>query len=145
MSDDLRFWHHHGGVSVSDLETAIDWYGRVLGFKVERRFTIPTIPAQVAIVVNGDLRMELFEVPGAAALPPDRRTPDLDVRTHGNKHVSFVVKDVDAFAAELARRDADIVWVRKFEHGANIFIRDMGGNLIEFVQDRPPTGTSAQL
>ncbi len=141
----LQFWHHHGGVSVPDLEAAVDWYGRVLGFSVERRFPIPNIPAQVAMIINGDLRMELFESPGAAPLPEDRRTPDLDIRTHGNKHVSFVVGNVDTFAAELERRGADIVWVKRFAHGASIFIRDLAGNLIEFVEDAPPAGRPAQL
>ena len=33
-----EFTFHHGGVSVPSLDEAIDWYGRVLGFAVEKRF-----------------------------------------------------------------------------------------------------------
>lgn len=142
---DLQFWHHHGGVSVPDLDAAIAWYSDVLGFSVEGRFHIPTIPADVAMMVNGDLRMELFEVPGAASLPEDRRIPDHDLQTHGNKHVSFLVRDIDSFGEELKRRGADIVWIKKFDHGANIFLRDNSGNLIEFVQGAPPTGRASTL
>jgi len=142
---DLIFWHHHGGVSVPNLDEAIAWYGDKLGFRVEARFPIPPIPAEVAMIVNGDLRMELFEVPDAAPLPDDRRQPNLDVKTHGNKHVSFAVANVERFAEELKRRDVDIVWVRRFEFGANIFIRDMAGNLIEFVEGPPPTGVASRL
>lgn len=141
----LTFGFHHGGVSVPDLEESIDWYKSVLGFEVERRFPIPAIPAEVAIIRNGDLRMELFEVPGASALPEERREPDSDNRTHGNKHVAFTIGDVDAFSKELKNRNADIVWVKKFPHGANIFIRDNSGNLIEFVEEPMPTGVGGKL
>jgi methylmalonyl-CoA/ethylmalonyl-CoA epimerase len=131
----LEFSHHHGGVSVPDLEASIRWYAAVLDFAVERRFEIPAIPAKVAMICRGPLRMELFEVPGAAPLPPDRRQPNLDVRTHGNKHVAFAVANVDTFAEELKRRGADIVFVAHHPFGSNIFIRDNAGNLIEFVQE----------
>jgi len=135
MNQRLEFWHHHGGISVPDLDATIGWWRVTLGFEVERRFHIPTIPADVAMLRNGPLRIELFQVQGAAALPKDRTMPDTDVRTHGNKHVSFAVRSVREFAAELQRRGADIVWVREMAHGSNIFIRDNAGNLIEFVQE----------
>jgi len=135
MSDPLEFWHHHGGVSVPDLDAAITWWHDVLGFALERRFPIPTIPAEVAMLRNGPLHIELFAVTGAKPLPAERRLPDTDVHTHGNKHVSFAVHNVREFADELRRRGADIVWVREMPHGSNIFIRDNAGNLIEFVQE----------
>lgn len=137
---DLEFWHHHGGVSIPDLEAALEWWDRVLGFKLLYRSPIPNVPCEMAMVANGALHMELFEVPGAVPPPYDRRQPDADLKVHGNKHVSFAVRDVDVFAAELRRRGADIVWVKHFPNDrANIFIRDPFGNLIEFVQgDKPP-------
>jgi methylmalonyl-CoA/ethylmalonyl-CoA epimerase len=144
MSGTLEFWHHHGGVSVPDLNAAVAWWHDVLGFELERRFSIPPIPAEVAMLRNGPLYVELFEVPGARPLPPERRMPDTDVHTHGNKHVAFAIHDVRAFSEELRRRGADIVWVRDMPHGSNIFIRDNAGNLIEFVQEprrSEPSGT----
>jgi methylmalonyl-CoA/ethylmalonyl-CoA epimerase len=141
----LEFWHHHGGVSVPDLDAAIAWWHRVLGFEVVERFPIPAIPADVAMLRNGPLHIELFQVAGAKALPDERRQPDTDVYTHGNKHVSFAVESVQDFAAELARRGADIVWVKEMKHGSNIFIRDNVGNLIEFVQAPKPTTGYARL
>jgi methylmalonyl-CoA/ethylmalonyl-CoA epimerase len=89
--------------------------------------------------------MELFEVAGAQTLPDERREPDTDVHTHGNKHVSFAVGNVREFAAELRRRGADIVWVKEMKHGSNIFIRDNAGNLVEFVQSPKPTDSCASL
>ena len=81
------------------------------------------------------LAHKLFEVPGAKPLPEERRQPDLDVKTHGNEHIAFAIKDVDSVAEQLRARGADVFWVRRDPHGANIFIRDNSGNLIEFVQE----------
>ena len=131
MQLDLK--HHHGGVSVPDLEASIRWYAEVLDFEVEQRLEIPAIPAKVAMLRRGDLRLELFEVPGAQPLPEERRHPNLDLRTHGNKHLAFAIKDIDSAERELRSRGADIVWVRRFEFGSNIFVRDNSGNLIELV------------
>ena len=130
----LELKHHHGGISVPDLEASIEWFVRVLEFEVENRFEIPPIPAKVAMLRRGELRVELFEVPGAQSLPAERRQPNTDLRTHGNKHLAFAVKDADATAEVLRARGADIVFVGHFEFGANVFIRDNAGNLIEFVQ-----------
>ena len=125
---------HHGGVSVPNLEASIDWYSRVLGFSVESRIDIAAIPARVAMLRRDELRIELFEVAGAAPLPPQRRQPNTDPQTHGNKHVAFAVPDVDAVVEELKQRGADIALVGHFEFGSFVFIRDNAGNLIELVQ-----------
>jgi methylmalonyl-CoA/ethylmalonyl-CoA epimerase len=132
---DLEFGFHHGAISVHDMQATIEWYGSVLGFELEREFEIPAIPAQVAILRNGGLRIEVFKVANAHPLPCDRREPDADNRTIGNKHVAFAIRDVDAFSQQLEQRGADIVWVKRMPHGANIFIRDNSGNLIEFVEE----------
>jgi catechol 2,3-dioxygenase-like lactoylglutathione lyase family enzyme len=128
----LKF--HHGGISVPDLNASIDWFARVLGFEVESRIDITAIPARVAMLRRGELRIELFEVTGAAPLPPERRQPHADPRTHGNKHVAFAVPNVDAFIDELHERGADIALVGHFDFGSFVFVRDNAGNLIEFVQ-----------
>ena len=130
----LELKHHHGGISVPDLEASVRWYGEVLGFEVEQRIEIPTIPAQVVMLKRGDLRIELFQVPGAKPLPPERREPDRDVHTHGNKHVAFAIRSVDEAERELRARNVDIVFVGRFKFGSNIFLRDNAGNLIELVQ-----------
>jgi methylmalonyl-CoA/ethylmalonyl-CoA epimerase len=131
---DLKFGFHHAAISVPDLTQAVDWYGDVLGFSLEETFSIPSIPAKVAIVRNGDLRIEIFEVPDAHPIPDTRKIPDEDNKTHGNKHVAFTIENVDVFGDELKKRGADIVWIKRMEFGANIFIRDIAGNLIEFVE-----------
>lgn len=129
------FTFHHGGVSVPNLEEAIAWYGRVLGFEEERRIYIPPAKANVAIVRKGNLRFEIFEVEGADALPEARKTPNTDLLTHGNKHVAFRIDDLDEFLAEVKAKDADVAMVLREEFGSACFIRDCAGNLIEFVEE----------
>jgi methylmalonyl-CoA/ethylmalonyl-CoA epimerase len=129
---ELRF--HHGGVSVPDLEASIRWYREVLGFEVEHRFEIPNAHAKVAMIRRGALRMELFEVKDGQPLPEERRVPDRDLQTHGNKHVCFGVQSVDAAERELRAKGVDIVFVGRVMQPPNIFMRDNSGNLIEFIE-----------
>lgn len=130
-----EFTFHHGGVSVPSLDAAIEWYGRVLGFEVEKRFFIEAANAKAAMVRKGALRFELFEVAGAAPLPEDRRHPPTDLKTHGNKHVAFRVADIESFLAEMEMKGADIAFVVREAFGKGCFIRDPAGNLIEFVEE----------
>jgi catechol 2,3-dioxygenase-like lactoylglutathione lyase family enzyme len=128
------FTFHHGGVSVPDLDEAIDWYGRVLGFELEKRFYIEAAKSHTAFVKKGPLRFEIFQVEGAAPLPEDRRHPPSDVRTHGNKHVAFQISDLDAFLEEVQAKGADVAFVVREDFGRGCFLRDPAGNLIEFVE-----------
>jgi len=132
------FTFHHGGVSVPSLEEAIDWYGRVLGFEVEKRFYIEAARSHTAMIRKGPLRFELFEVEGAAPLPEERRHPPSDLRTHGNKHLAFRVEDLDSFLDEVEEKGADIAFVVREEFGKGAFLRDCAGNLIEFVEEPNP-------
>jgi len=130
-----EFSFHHGGVSVPDLEEAIAWYGRVLGFAVEKRFYIPPARCQAAMIRKGALRFELFEPEDGAPLPEGRSHPPSDIRTHGNKHVAFRVASLDGFIAEMEALGVAVPFVVREEFGTGCFIRDCAGNLIEFVEE----------
>lgn len=125
---------HHFGISVPHLEAAIAWYERMLGFSVEERLHIAKIPAHIAFVKRGDFRIEIFEVEGAAPLPDDRRVPNLDLKTHGNKHMCFEVPDVPAAVAALRSAGADIAFELTVDGNPTAFVRDCAGNLIELLQ-----------
>ena len=129
------FTFHHGGVSVPDIDAAIDWYASVLGFEVEKTFYIAPAKAKAAMIRKGPLRFELFEPEEAVPLPEDRRHPPRDLLTHGNKHVAFRVTCLDEFLAEMKIKGADIAFVVREEFGSACFIRDSAGNLIEFVEE----------
>jgi len=130
-----EFTFHHGGVSVPSLDEAIEWYGRVLGFDLEKRFYIEAAKSHTAMVKKGPMRFEIFEVEGASPLPDDRRSVPRDIKTHGNKHVAFRVDDLDAFLAEMDAKGADIAMIVRESFGKGCFIRDCAGNLIEFVEE----------
>ena len=130
-----EFTFHHGGVSVPSLDHAIEWYRRVLGFEVEKRFYIEAAKSHTAMVRKGALRFEIFEVEGAHPLPNDRRMPPLDVKTHGNKHVAFQVVNLETFLDEMKAKQVDIALVVREDFGKGCFIRDCAGNLIEFVEE----------
>ena len=53
---------HHFGISVPDLDAALAWYERLLGFTLEQRLFIEKIPAHIAFVRRGDFRIEIFQV-----------------------------------------------------------------------------------
>jgi len=72
-------------------------------------------------------------------LPEERRHPPSDVKTHGNKHVAFVVEDLDAFLAVMEAKRADVSFVVREKFGKGCFIRDCAGNLIEFVEESRPS------
>jgi methylmalonyl-CoA/ethylmalonyl-CoA epimerase len=134
---------HHFGISVPSLDEAVAWYGAMLGFAVEEQLEIAKIPARIAFLRRGDFRIEIFEVTGAAPLPPDRRVPNLDLKTHGNKHMCFEVPDVPAAVARLRAAGADIAFELTVDGNPTAFVRDCAGNLIEFLQpfgSRPARG-----
>jgi catechol 2,3-dioxygenase-like lactoylglutathione lyase family enzyme len=130
----LRF--HHGGISVPNLEAAIEWYCGMLSFEVEERFYLKTLRSRTVVIANGAVRLELFEVENAQALPPERSDPLRDPKTHGNKHFAFQVEEFEQFLDAMKRKGVDIVLVaRDGPASYNAFyVRDCAGNLIEFVE-----------
>lgn len=125
---------HHLGISVPDLEDAVAWYGRMLGFEVERRLDIDKIPARIAFLRRQDFRLEIFEVMGASPLSPERRIPNLDLKTHGTKHLCFEVPDVPAAVSAVRLQGADIALELVVNGNPTAFVRDCAGNLIELLE-----------
>lgn len=126
----LALTFHHAGVSVGNLDEAIEWYSRALDCVVVRIGPIATVAGRVAVLRNGDAHFEIFEVTGAAPLKEDRRFPDRDLLSHGNKHVGFKVDDVATTKRLLESRGVEIVLDYP---DLAFFIRDNSGNLIEFL------------
>ena len=60
--------------------------------------------------------------------------PNLDLQTHGNKHLCFEVPDVPAAVAALREAGADIAFELTVDGNPTAFVRDCAGNLIEFLQ-----------
>jgi len=131
---DIRF--HHGGITVRNLNDAITWYGRVLGFKVAKTFVIPlgnNSKIQVAMLRRDGMQIELFQPETPQAQAKERSYPDKDIETIGNKHIAFAILNVDETLKDLKEADVDIAASGHYPWGANIFIRDPFGTLVELV------------
>jgi len=124
----------HVALSVPDIGHSIAWYQEMFGFKEARRGGQPN-GMQTALIQRGDIRIELFQVPGAAPLPESRRDPSEDFRTHGVKHFAFRVKDVRAVLARLQAKGVKVVFeLRDYPGAAFAFVSDNAGNAIELIQ-----------
>ncbi|MDE3169319.1 MAG: VOC family protein [Acidobacteriota bacterium] len=124
----------HVALSVPDLRQSVAWYQQMFGFKEVRRSGEPN-GMQTALIRRGDVRIELFQVPGAAPLPGSRRNPSEDFRTEGVKHFAFRVKDVRAALAELQAKGVKIVFeLHDYPGAAFAFVSDNAGNAVELIQ-----------
>jgi len=147
---------HHFSIAVTDMERAIQWYAQVLGFEPEFRFHVAGIPADGAFLRRGALRLELWCARGVAPVPPERRTPDQDLRTAGTKHLAFTVPDLQARLAELVQYGADIAAIQRDRSqpmaaeadplapgkppAFALFLRDPFGTLIELLDRQMVAG-----
>jgi methylmalonyl-CoA/ethylmalonyl-CoA epimerase len=125
----------HVGVSVPDLDASIEWYRRMLDFELLSDCYVAQLPARIAFMAHGDFQLELFQVDGAAPLPEDRRTPNLDIRTHGVKHVAYQVADLHSLMDRLKVKGVDVAMdIFSMQGDWVAFIRDNAGNLIELIE-----------
>jgi catechol 2,3-dioxygenase-like lactoylglutathione lyase family enzyme len=116
---------------VDDVETAVDFYTKHLGFEV-----LTSFPPAFADVTRGNLRLLLSGPASSAGRPmPDGATPG----PGGWNRIHLIVADI---AAEVARlRDAGVPFrndVVTGPGGRQILLEDPAGNVVELFQ---PAGT----
>jgi catechol 2,3-dioxygenase-like lactoylglutathione lyase family enzyme len=116
---------------VDDVDTAVDFYTKHLGFEVLNNFA----PA-FADVARGHLRLLLSGPASSAGRPmPDGATPG----PGGWNRIHLIVADIDAEVARL--RTAGVTFrndVLSGPGGRQILLEDPAGNVIELFQ---PAGT----
>lgn len=133
---------HNMAIIVSDLESAADWYERVLGFRREARVDIAE---GVVILMSGaGVRLELLH-PSRMDEPQIRLEPlYADPPDHvlpiGNKFLVFEVEDLPKASAELEDLSVTFLWREKqlAPGWVATAIRDFDGNLINIVQGPAP-------
>jgi catechol 2,3-dioxygenase-like lactoylglutathione lyase family enzyme len=97
---------HHVGITVSDLDRSLEWYGRILGLmesmrsggsgpEVSEIMQVPDADVTAVFLRVGDVFVELLQHKPSGR-PFDRRNDDT-----GAVHVCFLVDDVDAAYAAL--------------------------------------------
>jgi len=127
---------NHFAISVADMEETLAWYERVFGFTVFDRSEIPGTGIRVAHMCGRGFILEVFEPQGAQPLPEERKVPNQDLMTNGNKHISFGVPDGPAAKAQLEDLGVEIVMVAEVDGTYGLFIRDNTGNLIEIFEEK---------
>ena len=132
---------HHTGVTVSDLETSIDFYTDLLGCTVERRFSVEGpafervvdadgVSGTFAHLGSGDARIELVEYEPAA----DRRTEG-SLPQPGATHLAFAVDDIDRAYGRLPGDVETLSEPETTESGTRlVFLRDPDGTLVELLE-----------
>lgn len=124
----------HVALSVPDIGQSVAWYQKMFGFK-EVRHTEEPNGMHTALLQRDDVRIELFQLPGAAPLPASRRDPSEDFRTNGVKHFAFGVNDVRAVLAELQAKGVKVVFqLHDYPGAAFAFVSDNAGNAVELIQ-----------
>jgi methylmalonyl-CoA/ethylmalonyl-CoA epimerase len=125
----------HVGISVKNMEEALDWYKRNLDFELVKDDYVPPLGARICFIRNGDFEIELFQYDDPKPIPEDRLTPNSDLQTVGTKHVAFEVPDMKALKEKFLANGVDIAHEVMMEGNNVMFVRDCSGVLIEFIQN----------
>jgi len=140
---------HHVGVTVADLEAAIDFYHGVLGLEFVSEpspvFDDPELGAAVGVpgaalrqvcLALGDTILELLQY----TAPPSPVPGPLPQNALGAQHVAFLVDDASATKAELEAKgvsflsDVNAVDDGVLEGWRWVYFSDPEGNALELVQ-----------
>ncbi|MCO6187596.1 VOC family protein [Rhizobium sp. L1K21] len=124
---------HHVGISVRNLEEAIDFWCDIFGFEVDFRIEIAPIKAKIAFIKRDGFRIEFFEIEGSSPAPTSRLKPNTDLETQGTKHICFAVDDVQAALEQLHARGVRIVGIMR-GHGRPMAAEDDP----RLTPDKPP-------
>jgi lactoylglutathione lyase len=141
MTEHVHF--DHVGITVADLDRAVEWYGGALDLVVEFVFELPQFGFRgVMLKSPTGYRIELLERAGSAAGPCPSDPIDA-AGTQGFGHMCLDVADVDASFERLrAGGAAERMSPRPSpEPGVRMaYLADPEGNLIELLDRRAAAG-----
>jgi catechol 2,3-dioxygenase-like lactoylglutathione lyase family enzyme len=132
---------HHVGITVTDLERAVDFYTEVFDLSVAAEFSVggeafatgvdvPDATGEFAHLDADGIRVELIEYdPEGEPAHADR------VNQPGAKHLGLEVPNLDDFYRALSEDVETLSAPQTTESGTKIcFLRDPEGNLIEVLE-----------
>jgi catechol 2,3-dioxygenase-like lactoylglutathione lyase family enzyme len=132
---------HHVGLTVSDLDRAVEFYRDTLGLELLSRFSvggaafatgvgIPGASADFAHLDADGARVELV-----AYAPEGDERSDGELNQPGATHLGLEVDDLDTFCADLPEDVPTISEPQTTESGTRIcFLRDPDGHLVEVLE-----------
>ena len=100
----------HIGISVSNLDCAIDWYCRNFGFAEQKRFTKQEIEISGAVLTNEDTILELLAP--FHPIPEDHKeVKDLTslLRKTGLNHIAIQVNDLKKIYDNLQEQNTPLI------------------------------------
>ena len=126
----------HTGISVRDMDEAIEWYEKNLGFKVVfDQGYVPPLKAHLVFIEDPNgYQIELFKYDDPKPTPEDRLTPNSDLQTCGTKHLAVAIDDMAAYKEKFLANGGDIAHEVNMGEDHVMFVRDPSGTLIELIQ-----------
>jgi len=139
---------HHVGITVSNLERAVEWYGKVFGLKPgvalevsgpsgERVLRLPPHIHRAVLLPVGDFAIELLE------FIPTRRPMEMRQDDVGYVYICFAVQDLDDVYQRLTAEGIDFHTEPMLAEEGQIagskfcVMRDPDGKTIELIEAGP--------
>lgn len=148
MSVPISVAFHHVGITVSNLERAVEWYGKVFGLKPgvalevsgpsgERVLRLPPHIHRAALLPVGDFAIELLE------FIPTRRPMEMRQDDVGYVYICFAVENLDDVYQRLSAEGIDFHTEPMLAEEGQIagskfcVMRDPDGKTIELIEPGP--------
>ena len=138
----------HTGITVSNLERALEFWQNVLGFEFSHRaHQTSEMASEITGVLGAEIKLAVVKAPGGHKIelleylaPPDRKHVDLRPCDVGSVHVALTVDDLDAILQKIAASGWKAAGKpQTLRSGPNagkrvVYVRDPDGTTIEFMQ-----------
>ena len=122
----------HTSIRTSDMDRSIDFYTRLLGFKLLGRFEIPQNNAEIAFLQDPEGKGSKLEL---TFYKNQKRFIQADYEFRLFDHIAFEIDDMEKTISRLRHEEVTITDVP--------FRLKAGGSLIAFIED--PDGTLIEL